>query len=298
MDEPRSLLSVLSHVAHGYVGNRSVVFPLQFYGWDVDAINTTNFLNHPGYGKFKGVRCEPELIQSLFEGLSDIINFNDEYKVILVGYCPSAEIMATVYSQLQPVLSQEKKPVLVVDPVLGDNGKLYVPADVVPVHSDFLKLGFVDLTTPNQFELELLTNTKIVDWESAKEAFRVFYELYKVPNVVLLSVVLENQMYCVGFSHHQIFYMPIGKIECSFNGCGDVFTALVTHAFYENNCQLTPQVLGGVLAKLHKILLHSFEQEKKKTGQVPTVVKDVRIVSLRHVLVEDCSETKWDVKYL
>lgn len=297
MEEPKSLLSVLSHVVHGYVGNRSVVFPLQFAGWDVDAINTTNFLNHPGYGKFQGLKTEPELLDRLFAGLADILDLNEEYKMVLVGYCPSAAIMETVYKQLKKVLRGEKRPVLVVDPVLGDNGRLYVPADVVPVHKEFLKLGYVDLTTPNQFELELLTDVKIDDWSTVKEALAVFWERYKVPNVVLLSIVIDDNMYCVGYSEGSIFHMPISKIDCSFNGCGDVFTGLLTNAFYENGYKLSPAVLGGVLAKLHKILMHSYEQEKLKTGTVPTLVKDVRIISLRHVLLEDSGD-KWNAVYL
>ena len=37
--EPR-VLSVQSHVAHGYVGNKSAVFPLQLLGFEVDAVNS------------------------------------------------------------------------------------------------------------------------------------------------------------------------------------------------------------------------------------------------------------------
>ncbi|RHY35120.1 hypothetical protein DYB32_000375, partial [Aphanomyces invadans] len=39
MDEPR-VLSIQSHVVHGYVGNRSAVFPMQLLGLEVDVLNT------------------------------------------------------------------------------------------------------------------------------------------------------------------------------------------------------------------------------------------------------------------
>lgn len=302
MEIPKTLLSILSHVAHGYVGNRATTFPLQYYGWDVDTIHTTDFSNHPGYGKLKGTKATPEQISEMFQGLRDIVDFNTAYKIFMVGYCPDADVMKTIYNELTPALQTGTKPVLVVDPVLGDNGRLYVPEAVVPVHIEFLKLGLVDLTTPNQFEMELLTGVRLMDWQSIKEALQKFHDLYQVPNVVLLSVFVDDSMYSVGYCHSEpeslrIFTIPIEKIGCSFNGCGDVFTGLLTNEFYENNCRLSPTVLGQVLARLSEILRHSYEDEKRVTGQVPVLVKDVRLISLRRVLDRDFGNS-WDVKYL
>jgi hypothetical protein len=45
----RRVLSIQSHVVHGYVGNKSAVFPLQLHGFDVDFINSVQFSNHTGY---------------------------------------------------------------------------------------------------------------------------------------------------------------------------------------------------------------------------------------------------------
>lgn len=307
--ENRTLLSVLSHVAHGYVGNRATTFPLQYYGWDVDTIHTTDFSNHPGYGKLTGTKSSPEHVAELFRGLKEITDFRSMYRVIIVGYCPSAEVMLTIYKEITPALRREDKnensgglrPVLVVDPVLGDNGRLYVPAEVVPVHVDFLKLGLVSLTTPNQFEIELLTETKIHDWESAKNALLKFHERYHVPNVVILSVVINNEMFSVGFCHSmestKMFRLPIDQIGCAFNGCGDVFTGLLTHEFYQNNCVLLPHVLGTVLARLSRILKYSYEDEKRKTGETPKVVRDVRLIQLRDVFDEKFNE-EWKVEFL
>lgn len=48
------VLSIQSHVVHGYVGNKAAVLPLQLNGYDVDAINTVQFSNHTGYAAVKG----------------------------------------------------------------------------------------------------------------------------------------------------------------------------------------------------------------------------------------------------
>lgn len=50
-DIHKRVLSIQSHVVHGYVGNRCAVFPLQKLGYEVDFINSVQFSNHTGEGK-------------------------------------------------------------------------------------------------------------------------------------------------------------------------------------------------------------------------------------------------------
>ncbi len=46
--------------------------------------------------------------------------------------------------------------VFLCDPVLGDNGQLYVPKELIPIFRDEL-IPLADIITPNQFEIETLT---------------------------------------------------------------------------------------------------------------------------------------------
>ena len=45
----RRVLSVQSHVVHGYVGNKAAAFPLQVQGFNVEAVNTVVLSNRPDY---------------------------------------------------------------------------------------------------------------------------------------------------------------------------------------------------------------------------------------------------------
>lgn len=297
----KTLLSILSHVAHGYVGNRACVFPLQCCDWDVDAVHTTEYLNHPGHGTFQGAKNDGPSIKTIIEGLKALFDIGTHYDVIVVGYCPSAELMSAVYEELTPIYNNaaSKHPVFVVDPVLGDNGRLYVPEEVVQVHIDFLKLGFVDLTTPNQFEMELLTGIKLHTWTDVKLAAKTFHEEYKIENFVVLSVRIDSKLYCVGFSAKadHVFCIPIEEINCRFSGCGDIFTALLTDEFYANDRCLTPKVLGLVVEKLHQILVTSFEDERDRLAHEPEIVHDIKLVRLRDVFNKRLGNGL-DVKFL
>lgn len=264
------------------------MFPLQCCDWDVDAVHTTDYLNHPGHGTFQGTKYDAQSIAEVLNGLRKLFDLGTYYNVVLIGYCPNAEMMKAVYNELLPIYSNssmENRPVFVVDPVLGDNGRLYVPKEVVQVHVGFLKLGYVDLTTPNQFEMEILTGISMKSWEDVKRAAHLFYERYNVRNFAILSVVIGASMYSVGFcaDSDEIFYVPIEEIKCRFSGCGDIFTALLTDNFYANGRVLSPETLKTVVRKLHQILVRSYKEEEEKTGYCPEVVNDINLVRLRDI---------------
>ena len=65
-----SVLSVQSHVVHGYVGNRAAVFPLQLLGFEVDVINSVQFCRHTGYPSFAGQRLSGDDLETLIQGMS------------------------------------------------------------------------------------------------------------------------------------------------------------------------------------------------------------------------------------
>ena len=297
----KSILSILSHVVHGYVGNKAIAFPLQFLGWNVDTVNTTSFSNHPGYGSFMGESASAELIDKLMKGLQNIVDFKKEYELVLTGYIPNDVMFERVFAALKEMYSSEPprkasgditKPVWVLDPVMGDNGKLYMLEKVVPIYKTVLSSGLVMLTTPNQFEMELLSGVEIKDWNSLKYSLHQFYQLYKVPYVVLTSVSIASEAYSVASIHtgdkNEHMCIPLNLIDCKFSGSGDIFTALLAHAFYENGYSIKAEMLCDVLGKLEKILDFSLEDEKKrKETQDINYVKDLRVVSGRNIFIED-----------
>lgn len=75
---------------------------------------------------------------------------------MLSGYIPSAEAVDAVGTIGRELKQKSKadpgKFFWVLDPVMGDNGKLYVSEDVVPAYRALLHDA--DLILPNQFEAE------------------------------------------------------------------------------------------------------------------------------------------------
>ncbi|OAG09129.1 Ribokinase-like protein [Paraphaeosphaeria sporulosa] len=186
------VLAIASHVVHGYVGNKMVTSVMQSLGCDVSAINTVHYSNHTAYKQVKGTKTSPDQILDLYEGLrqSNLNNFD----VLLTGYMPSAHCVQAIGKIGRDIrFNAGTKPgsfFWVLDPVMGDNGKLYIPEDEVPEYKTLLREA--DLILPNQFEAELLSETTITDLDSLAAAIQVLHKKYQVPHVIITSLRLTR----------------------------------------------------------------------------------------------------------
>lgn len=97
---------------------------------------------------------------------------------MLTGYAPSAagvEAIGTIAQELK--LKATTKPgsfFWVLDPVMGDNGKLYVAEDVVPAYAALVH--HADLILPNQYEAECV---RLVYLFTARNANRLHTDGYR-----------------------------------------------------------------------------------------------------------------------
>ena len=178
-----SVLSIQSHTVHGYVGNKSAVFPLQLLGFEVDPINSVHFTNHTGYPSFGGQILDGKELQSLVDGLK-ANGLLQQHTHLLTGYIGSESFLNAVLYALRTVKKENPDLIYVCDPVLGDHGKLYVPEGLVNVYKDKV-IHQATILTPNQFECELLTGVKIETKRDAIAACNILHS--KGIEVVLLT---------------------------------------------------------------------------------------------------------------
>jgi pyridoxine kinase len=147
-----NVLSIQSWVVHGKVGNSCAVFPLQLLGHDVDPLLTVMFSNHPMYSKgYKGERFSGAQLDALLQGLAD----NDilaKYNAILTGYVGSVDSLPVIAKWISTVIKPTAG-LYLLDPVMGDDSKLYVPSGFVELYKTLL-CPLADIITPNWFEAE------------------------------------------------------------------------------------------------------------------------------------------------
>ncbi|EHK17556.1 uncharacterized protein TRIVIDRAFT_80600 [Trichoderma virens Gv29-8] len=238
------VLAVASHVVSGNVGNKVAVFVLQSLGFEVAALNTVQFSNHTGYMQWTGTRATAQEITDLYNGLKQ--SYLDDFDMMLSGYIPGAEGVTAVGNIAKGLKEKFQnspgKFFWVLDPVMGDNGKLYVAPEVVPAYKALLP--YADLILPNQFEAEQLSDVKIVDMDSLTQAIQVLHEKFNIPHIIITSVSFTtpdhppSHLSVVGStmtSDHKArtFKIVFPSIDCYFCGTGDMFGALITSRIRE-----------------------------------------------------------------
>uniref|UniRef100_A0A0B6Y840 Pyridoxal kinase n=1 Tax=Arion vulgaris TaxID=1028688 RepID=A0A0B6Y840_9EUPU len=223
----KRVLSIQSTVVFGYVGNKSASFPLQLHGYEVSTINSVQFSNHTGYGKWKGQVLDANEVSDLFEGLR--INNLLDFSYVLTGYIGSETFLEKVGETVKEMKLKNPNLIFVCDPVMGDNGKLYVSEKLVPVYRTQI-VEQADIITPNQFELEQLTQLPV---ETEQEAFTAMEKLHDrgVGIVVLTSSNLggKETLLCLASIKkdgvHKHYRLKIPVIDNIFVGTGDLFAA-------------------------------------------------------------------------
>ncbi|KAG0367016.1 putative pyridoxal kinase [Gamsiella multidivaricata] len=163
---------------------------------------------------------------------------------------------------------------MVLDPVMGDNGQLYVHSDVIPLYRKLMK--YANAITPNQFEAEILADKKITDVKSCLEVLDILHTT-GVENVVITSVSLlpsdvaahaahwhphhhhhhkdeettEPSMYCVCSSKgdqdetKKVFAIGFPTYDGYFTGTGDLFSALLVAWLDEALVEAQPPAKAG-----------------------------------------------------
>ncbi|EDV25249.1 uncharacterized protein TRIADDRAFT_25994 [Trichoplax adhaerens] len=281
------VLSIQSHVVHGYVGNRSATFPLQVLGFDVDVINSVQFSNHTEYGKWKGQILNATELWDLYEGLRE--NNLHEYSHLLTGYVGSESFLHCISRVIRSLKETNPNLIYVCDPVMGDNGIMYVPKELLPIYREEV-IPLADIITPNQFEAEILTDVKIVDEKSAIEAMDILHSK-GIKTVVISSSELGSGEFLIGYGSvnlgdgkKQRIKLEIPRVEAAFVGTGDLFASLLL-AWTSHHPDSLSLACEKTISSIQNILKRTIAHARKLAGEgkSPNSAQlELRLVQSKH----------------
>ncbi|KAK9197057.1 hypothetical protein WN943_005191 [Citrus x changshan-huyou] len=253
--ETGRVLSIQSHTVQGYVGNKSAVFPLQLLGYDVDPIHSVQFSNHTGklltlllknslrtlrpdiwyavlavyYYAFRQSDFFYCHLNGFISSLFGTFMFCFDW--CIAGYIGSVSFLNTILQVVEKLRSINPNLIYVCDPVMGDEGKLYVPSELVSVYREKV-VPVASMLTPNQFEAEQLTGFRIGSEADGREACKILHAAGPA-KVVITSINIDGNLFLIG-SHQkekgqspEQFKIVIPKIPAYFTGTGDLMTALL-----------------------------------------------------------------------
>lgn len=257
--EVMNILSIQSHVAYGHVGNAAATFPLQRMGVEVLPIHTVQFSNHTGYGSWKGRVFDAGMISELVEGIEQR-GVLGECDGILSGYMGSADIGAAILDAVTAVKRANPAARYCCDPVIGDVGRGVFVREGIPEFMRNKAVPAADLITPNQFELDYLSNRASRTLRQARDAVKAVHDLG--PRAILVTSLHteetpENSIDLLASDESGCFIVRTPLLPLAVNGAGDAIAALF-FAHYLRSGKIAEALsrassaIFGVLAKTAK----------------------------------------------
>ena len=185
---------------------------------------TSVFSNHTGYESYYRTDYTEHMNAYMDEWEKLDLHFNG----ILTGYLASPEQIDIVKYFIERF--KRNGTVTVVDPVMGDDGRLY------PAYSPLLAermrslVAYADILTPNLTEACILTDTEYREDMREEELFTICKRLSKLgPKRIVISGLecdgdLENYVYEAGKEPRLVREHKVGACRA---GTGDVFSSMI-----------------------------------------------------------------------
>jgi len=220
-----TVLSLQSRVAYGHVGNAASVFPLQRLGIEAWALDTVAFSNHTGHGRWRGSVVPAAEIASLFEGIADL-GILPRIDAVLSGYLGDRATGPVLLDIVARVRAANPEALFCVDPVIGDvETGSYVTEGIAEFFRD-RALAVADIVTPNHFELEYLTGSRVTSLAEAASAAASLRA--RGPRVALVTSLdaAPDRVTMLAAGPEGAWAVETPRLPVVLNGCGDVTAAL------------------------------------------------------------------------
>lgn len=251
-NRPKTILSIQSQVANGRVGNSIAAFAMERLGVRVWQLPTTILGRRPDRGAPGGGPLPAETLSSLFEGLAGDERLN-EIDAVLTGYLGDFEQVAVIVDAAQRIKAANPQAVFVCDPVLGDDGKMYVAEPI----ADAIVNGLVpnaDWIFPNAFELGVITGRPVEDLDQVRAAARRLGKPTLVSSI--RSAAGVGNLYA---SVAGDWYCETTRLPGSPKGAGDLLSALFLARRMRG--ETPPISLEGATGAVYDVIVRSLAAE-------------------------------------
>ena len=251
------ILAIQSAVMIGAVGNDAAMPVYTHFRHKAARLDTVRLAAHPGFGRGFTDITEAKVLAAL---LTDFANLQKDAmpKALQTGYFGAAD---QIFPVADFIASSQKKDDIfyLLDPVLGDAGKLYVDQNIADAMQQKL-LPLADMITPNAFELGLLVRQPINSLADAEEAGRkILGQLRRLRAVFATGIdaslpagegriadILISRDASVPFVHKSKAH--------GISGSGDVLSAMILAGYLNSGdltkaCQSASNIVNQMIRK-------------------------------------------------
>lgn len=197
---------------------------LSRFGVETCVLPTAVLSNHTMFNGWSYLDLTPN-IPEIFDRWKDNGIIFDGF---LLGYLGKAELMELAEKCFDE-FSADGAPVII-DPVFGDNGKLYGGFDLNYVAAMRKLISHADIILPNITEACFLTGTEYREIQDEKYVKELALKLYEISGktVILTGVEDENRIGEYIFDGKSGEYVLLPKEPRKRHGTGDIFASVFT----------------------------------------------------------------------
>lgn len=253
------VVSIQSQVVYGSAGNSAVLFPMQRAGVSVAAVPTTILSNTPHYPTTYGNVLDAKWLSGLLQGVEDREIVGD-HTVILSGYLGSVENAEVVLRFVERMRDRHPDIRYICDPVMGDDDyRTYVPETLVDFFRDHL-VPLATMTTPNQYELELLARRSARTCLELQEAGQILRSR-GTKGIIATGCVLNetetDHVESILIENSSLVRVSTRRLPIRPTGTGDLFTAGVVMSLLKG--EDLSQACENATENVYRVLLKTLE---------------------------------------
>lgn len=230
----KKILLINDMAGYGKVALSAMIPILSYLKYQIFNLPTALVSNTLNYGKFEILETTPYMKNTL--KVWDELGFS--FDVISTGFLFSTAQTKLVYDFCKT--QKEKGSLIIVDPIMGDDLKLYngVGNENVSYMQKMIKIG--DVIMPNYTEATFISNYLIGQRIISKdEAISLVYKLKGLgaKNIIITSTNIENTMHAIAYDYNnnKIYFNKYEEIPVSFPGTGDIFSSVFISEYLKNN---------------------------------------------------------------
>jgi pyridoxine kinase len=222
-----NILSIQSHVVYGHVGHQASTFPLQRLGHEVWALPTVLYSNHLAKASFTGRKFSAEVIDELMEGLRKL-GLLGRLDAVLTGYLGDAPTVPLAIAALEAARATKPEVVFACDPVMGDDGALYVSQALADSIAREL-VPRADILFPNIFELQHLSGLPVTGLRDVRPAMEALRK--KTRNALVIATGIPDEQHAdlitaLALDDSGLWQAKAKRHPMGASGNGDCFAAL------------------------------------------------------------------------
>lgn len=222
----KRILLVHDMTGYGKVAMAAIMPVLSHMGHHIYTLPTAIVSNTLDYGQFE----IHEMTDYMRNTLRVWRNLGFSFDAVSTGMIFSEEQAELVSALCRE--SAEKGCLVFVDPVMGDEGKLYNGVTETTVAHMRAMASVADYIMPNYTEAAYLADAPIKDDLTRAEADALVDSLRQMgaKSVLITSAKVEGTYCVVGYDHvaGERFLLPFEMIPVFFSGTGDLFAAILT----------------------------------------------------------------------